>query len=213
MYVRQHTIAFALAATTLLIAAGCSQGTTQGAVAEYDEKSGRLRRVTFDRTQDGRPDTVGVMDGARVEHVELDLDEDGRTDRWDFYRAGNTLDRVGFSRLRDGVLDAEAFYAPDGSVSRIELSSARNGKVDRIEFYENGVLVRAEVDGNGDSRPDRWETYRPNPGAAPGEPAFALASVAFDDDGRGTPQRTLVYGPDGRVTAQLASAPQAAATH
>jgi hypothetical protein len=61
------------------------------------------------------------------------------------------------------------------------------------------VLARSEEDQNGDGRADKWETYRPEPNAAPGEPKYAITSAAFDDEGRGTPQRRFVYGAHGQI--------------
>jgi len=58
------------------------------------------------------------------------------------------------------------------------------------------VLVRSEEDTNGDGRPDKWETYRPNPAAAPGEPPYAITSVAFDDTGSGSPYRRVMFSND-----------------
>jgi hypothetical protein len=143
---------------------------------------------------------VAVMDGARVVRVELDLDRNGKTDRWDFYKPDGTLEKVGLSRLNDGVMDAVAFYDGDRALVRMEISTARDGRFNRVEYYERGVLTRAEEDTNGDGRADKWETYRPQATAGLGEPAFAIATAAFDDLGRGTPQRRFVYAPDGVIT-------------
>lgn len=52
-------------------------------IAEYDRASGCPRRLAFDITRNGRNDTVGLMDGTRVDRIELDLDKDGHVDRWD----------------------------------------------------------------------------------------------------------------------------------
>jgi hypothetical protein len=161
--------------------------------AEFDAATGRLRRMTVDLNRNGRYDAVSVMDGTRIDHVQLDLDENDRVERWDFYRPGPILDRVAFSARNDGVVDAQAFYGPAGALVRVEISTGRTGRFDRIEFYENGVLVRSEEDRDGDGRADKWETYRPNRTAAAGEPPYAVASVAFDDLGTGVPQRRLTY--------------------
>ncbi|HEY6361914.1 MAG TPA: hypothetical protein VIX63_12455 [Vicinamibacterales bacterium] len=171
--------------------AGCTPGGGRPK-AEYDE-TGRLRRLTFDVTGNGRHDAVSVMDGSRVRHIELDANEDGRVDRWDFYREGRTLDKVGFSTRNNGVMDAQAFYNGDGTIERIEVSATGGGSFNRVEFYTAGVLVRSEEDTNGDHRPDKWETYRPNRGGAPGEPPYAITSVAFDDTGSGSPHRRVMF--------------------
>ena len=94
------------------------------------------------------------------------------------------------------------------------MSTKRDGRFNRVEFYEAGALVRSEEDTNGDGRPDKWETYRRNTDKTPNEPPYVIASVAFDDSGRGTPQRRLVYSEDGRSvrveypSAGLANKPQ-----
>jgi hypothetical protein len=59
--------------------------------------------------------------------------------------------------------------------------------------------VRSEEDTDGDGRPDKWDTYRPNPKALPGEPAYAITSVAFDSKRRGTPDRRFVFSPNGSI--------------
>jgi hypothetical protein len=173
--------------------AGCSSGGGRPK-ADYDE-TGRLRRLTVDVTGNGRHDVVSVMDGSRVRHIELDANEDGRVDRWDFYRDDRTLGKVGFSTRHDGVMDAQAFYHADGTIERIEVSTSGDGSFNRVEFYAAGVLVRSEEDTNGDGRPDKWETYRRNAGAAPGEPPYAITSVAFDA-GKGSPHQRLLFPDD-----------------
>jgi hypothetical protein len=193
----------ALAALALVgpaLAAGCSrQPAGDKPTAEYDKVTGRLKRLAYDANRNGRNDAVSIMDGTRIDRIELDLDENGKVDRWDFYRPDQTLEKVGLSRQNDGVMDAQAYYTGDGALVRIEVSTRRDGRFDRTEFYEAGALVRSEDDANGDGRPEKWDTYRPNPGAPSGEPAYAIVSSAFDDTGRGTPQRRFVYGDKGSI--------------
>jgi hypothetical protein len=184
----------------LALAAACSTATDgEKSIAEYDRETGRLRRLTVDVNGNGRNDSVSHMDGTRIDRIELDLDENGKLDRWDFYRTDRILESVGFSRSNDGVMDARAFYGPAETIARIELSTGRDGRFNRVEFYEAGLLVRGEEDTNGDGRPDKWETYAANAGAATNEPPFAITSVAFDDSGSGFPQRRVIYGRGGRV--------------
>ena len=175
------------------LGAACSRAAVEQPRAEYDRETGRVRRLTFDFNRNGHNDAVSIMDGTHIDHIELDFDEDGKVDRWDFYLGGPSLQYVGLSRLKDGVMDSRAFYGPAGELVRIEVSTARDGRFNRVEFYDAGTLVRSEEDTNGDGRPDKWETYRPNPDTTPNEPPYVIASVAFDDSGSGTPQRRLVY--------------------
>ena len=182
------------------LGASCSRAAVEQPRAEYDRETGRVRRLTFDFDRNGHNDAVSIMDGTHIDHIELDFDEDGKVDRWDFYQGGPSLKYVGLSRRHDGVMDSRAFYGPAGDLLRIEVSTGSDGRFNRVEFYENEALVRSEEDTNGDGRPDKWETYRPNKDtAAPNEPPYVIASVAFDDSGRGTPERRLVYDENGRT--------------
>ena len=175
----------------------CSNGNR--ATAEYDPQTGRLRTLAFDATGAGKKNAVGYADGTTLRRIELDLDSDGAIDRWDFYGADGKLEKVGLSQRDDGRMDAEAFYAPDGSLRMMRVSTLHDGTFDRTEYYEKNVLIRSEEDTNRDGKPDKWDTYRPEPNVPPSVPPYAITSTAFDDTGRGAPSRRLVFGADGRV--------------
>lgn len=167
--------------------------------ASYDHGSGRLRALVYDANKNGTNDAVSHMNGTRIVRIDLDLDENGKVERWDFYAPDQTLEKVGLSSVNDGVMDAQAFYSPDGVLARMEVSTRRDGRFDRIEVYDRGVLARTEEDTNRDGRPDKWETYTPNRKAGCNEPAYAITSTALDDTGSGRPERRLVYGPTGSI--------------
>jgi hypothetical protein len=196
----RRTVKLALALALAASAMACSRpkppaaGPNDPVEKVYDRKTGRLTLLTYDTNRDGRIDTWCRMDGTRVVRVEADRDGDGKVDRWEYYSGdGQKVEKIGLSRLKDGEEDAWAYPAPDGSLLRMEISTNRDGKVTRIEHYEKGVLARAEEDGDGDGRPDKWETYGPG---------GRLASVELDTRHRGTPDRRLVYLPGGDVKAE-----------
>lgn len=180
-----------------LLAGGCSSPVERqreaGIEPIYDESTGRLQRLNYDSDKNGKIDTVSFMDGARVLRIQIDKDEDGKVERWEYYDADQKLEKVGFSRAADGIEDAWSFAGPDGKIVRIDISTARDGKIARSEHYEQDVLVRAEEDGDGDGRMDKWETYE----------AGRLVSVAFDTAKRGTPDRRLVYGANGSARLEV----------
>jgi hypothetical protein len=168
----------------VLGAAACGGGGAEPPRAtttpKYDPATGKLTELAYDATANGRTDAWADMDGTRVLRSRVDRDEDGKIDRWEYYDDQQRLVKVGFSRAGDGIADAWAIPAADGTVERIEISSSRDEtKIDRIEYYEHadpqpgssGMLVRAEVDGDGDGQFDRWETYA----------AGHLRSVAYDE--------------------------------
>src|SRR5262249_52359557 len=133
------------------------------------------------------------MDGARVVRIEIDKDEDGKIDRWEYYGPDQKIEKIGFSRSNDGKEDAWSYNNPDGTIARIEVSTRRDGKVTRTEHYKKDVLVSAEEDTDEDGQIDKWETYD-------GE---RLASVAFDTQHRGKPDRRLIYGPGGTARLEI----------
>jgi hypothetical protein len=159
----------------------------------YNKKTGKLEVLKYDSDGDGKFDTVSYMDGARIVRIEIDRDQDGKVERWEYYGPGQKLEKVGFSRANDGIEDAWSFADAAGAIVRIDVSTKRDGKPNRFEYYENNILTRVEEDTDGDGRIDKWETYE----------GQRLASVAFDVRHRGTPDRRLVYGNDGSARMEV----------
>ena len=157
----QRTV-HALLIAVLLSAPACESRSTTAIEPVYDPLTGKLQLMKSDTNGNGKVDTVSHMDGTRVLRIDIDNDEDGRVDRSEYYDA-------------------------DQHLEKIATSSANDGTIDRTEFYEHDALVRAEEDGDGDGKIDKWERYENG----------RLASVAFDTVHRGTPDRRFVYGVDG----------------
>jgi hypothetical protein len=139
------------------------------AKAQYDEKTGRLKRLEVDTNKNGVIDTWTYMDGTRIDRIEIDKDENGKIDRWEYYVDGK-LSKVGTSSRGDGVQDEWAFQGPQGYLERVETDTDRDGKV------------------------DKWEEFEPP--QKPGGPLF-LRSVSTDPDSSGRPTRRLLYRADG----------------
>ena len=179
-----------------LLLSSCGGATSPAAVAiqpVYDPATGRLQQLRLDSDKNGTVDTVSYMDGTRLIRIEIDKDEDGRVERWEYYGTDRRLEKIGFSRANDGKEDAWSFPGPDGSVVRIDISTERDGRITRTEHYQKGVLTHSEEDDDRDGRPDRWEMYD----------GGRLSSVAFDTTHRGKPDRRLVYRPDGSAVAEV----------
>jgi hypothetical protein len=184
-----------LIAVFALVIGACEVSPTPAKQIEpvYNKKTGKLEVLKYDSDGDGKFDTVSYMDGARIVRIEIDRDEDGKVERWEYYGLGQKLEKVGFSRSNDGIEDAWSFSDVTGAVVRIEVSTKRDGKPNRFEHYANNILTRVEEDTDGDGRIDKWETYE----------GQRLASVAFDVRHRGTPDRRLVYGNDGSARMEV----------
>ncbi len=172
----------------------------KGVKAVYDQKTGRLTQLSYDANHNGRPDSVAEMDGTRIRRIQVDTDENGVVDRWDYYDEQRRLTKIGWSRKRDGVEDAWTYRDASGEVSRIEIAAKRKGRIDRVEFYAAaGVLARVEEDTNGDGKTDKWETYAIDPGTRPEAGRYAVTSTAYDSRGKGIPERRFIYGAGGKV--------------
>jgi hypothetical protein len=92
-----------------------------------------------DVNNDGKPDIRRVYDGAHEVCRISDLNHDGKPDMFEYY------DKTGQLRRREADYDDDAF-------------------VNSIEIYENGKLVRAEIDTTNQGKIDTWDTYDPNTG-------------------------------------------------
>lgn len=191
---------FACAALAAGLSAACSnpdaERVRKTTIPTYDTKTGRLTEVTYDRNKNGIIDTWTDMDGNRPLRSRIDLDEDGKIDRWEYYDVSGALAKVGFSRKHNGKVDAWAFSGSDGTVARVEISTAGDEHaIDRREFYDRGTLVRVEEDTNGDGRIDRWETYETG----------TLKTASVDENADGVPDRRLTY--DGSTLILVESEP------
>jgi hypothetical protein len=137
--------------------------------AQYDPKSGRMKKLDVDTNKNGKIDSYTFMDGTRIDRIEIDRDEDGKIDRWEHYKDGK-IESVGTSTRGDGVEDEWAYQRPGGGLARIETDTDRDGKI------------------------DKWQVYDP-PRASGGAPV--LRSVETEPDAAGKPTFRLLYRPDG----------------
>ena len=152
--------------------------------------TGLLERLDYDSDGNGVPDVRTYMNAGRPVRSEIDANEDGVVDRWEYFDERQQVQKVGTASAGDGREDTWVYPPSDGASARIERSSRRDGVVDRREFLEGDETVRAEADTDGDGRLDRWETYEDG----------VLVALALDTsraDGR--PDRRLVYGADGTL--------------
>ena len=106
---------------------GCSRSSDEARRRidpEYDAHTGKLKLLKYDANGNGKVDTWSHMEGARVIRIDIDRDEDGKIDRWEYYDADQRLVKVGFSRASDGREDAWSYSDPDGTIIRIDTRSA-----------------------------------------------------------------------------------------
>ena len=183
-----------LYAALTLAAVALSSCERQQVSPVYDS-AGIVRRLDYDTDRDQRVDMRAYVLNGQTVRIEADGNGDGVVDRWEYYRPGGELDRIGTSSQADGVEDT--WVAQTGNEMRVDVATRRDGIADRHEFHTGGVLVRAEQDTNGDGRIDQWQHF------ADGQLRELLLDTSMTS---GRPNQRLVYRVDGsldRVEAQI----------
>jgi hypothetical protein len=182
-FVRSHLSGFELVVLTVLNFAlvGCGappdprrtnfRVQRDNVAAQYDDKTGRLKRLEVDTNKDGSYDTWTYAEGTRIDRIEIDRDFNGVVDRWEYY-VDNKVAKVGTSSRGDGVADEWAFSDASGLLHRIEVDSDRDGQV------------------------DKWQRFAP-PAVVGGTPV--LIAVELDTEKRGLPTERLMYRIDGTL--------------
>jgi hypothetical protein len=157
-------------------------------VSPVYDPAGTIRRLDYDTDRDGRVDMRAYLENGRTVRIEADGNGDGVVDRWEYYRPDGQLDRLGTSSEGDGIEDT--WVVQSGSQMRVDVATRRDGVADRHEFHDNGVLVRAEQDTNGDGRIDQWQRFE----------GGRLRELLIDTtQSTGRPDERLVYAADGSV--------------
>ena len=155
--------------------------------AIYDA-AGTIRRIDYDTNRDGLTDLRAYLENGRTVRIEADGNGDGVIDRWEYYRPDGQLDRLGTSSGADGIEDT--WVIQNGSRMRVDIATRRDGIADRHEFHDNGVLIRAEQDSNGDGRIDQWQRFE----------GGKLRELLLDTtQSSGRPDERLVYAANGSV--------------
>jgi hypothetical protein len=177
--IRRFTSATLALTAAASLAAACAGTPARPAGSDrvkpsYNEATGQLERITYDRNGDGRTDATTFMSGTNVVRAELDENYDGHIDRWEHYAKSSSA----------GPAEASARV-----LEKVESTTRTDGKITRRETYEGGVRRGVEEDTDSDGRFDKWETWE----------GGALRVVALDTRGGGRPDRRLVYPADGQA--------------
>jgi hypothetical protein len=163
----------------------------KGPYKAYYDTAGRIARLEYDSNGDGKPDQIALHDGQKAPHeLDIDLDFDGKIDRWEEYDPAGHLVRLGQSRRNNGRPDVWTTVNAQGQAVRKDYDEDGDGTPERWEYFSaSGLLERVEIDTNRNGHPDRWQRWE----------AGHLVSEDLDTDGDGKPDRRLKYGPSGQV--------------
>jgi hypothetical protein len=149
---RKWQLALVLGPMSLLgIALGCGGGNSSVGKAKLPEG---VRSQTIEHE-------ACTESGHKVESV--DVNNDGKADIRRVYDGDREVCRIS-DLNRDGKPDMFEYYDKTGQLRRREADYDDNGIVNSIEIYENGKLVRAELDTTNQGRIDTWDTFDPNTG-------------------------------------------------
>lgn len=172
--------------------ASCSQSLSTGAKSAKDSTRRSIEVVheacdtssssaqKTDANQDGKPELITVMSGGRQVCRAMDLNFDGRMDRYTYYDKDGQLRRIESDYDRDGRTDEIALYQ-GGVLVEKHREMNLDGKLDAWVYYENGTPTKQERDTDGDGRVDEWWQYGPS--QEPGGPPCVVVSKDIDGDG------------------------------
>lgn len=138
---------------------------------------GRIVRLLYDANGDGKAD-MQTLYGPEATPVsaEVDTNHDAIVDRWEFFAPDGSVEKIGTSRLTPGRPDdwvyPERPHASPSAAGDHPASTAREAQ-------------------DTDGRPDRWLVFEDG----------RLVAEELDTDGDGKPDRRLLRGSGGEITA------------
>jgi hypothetical protein len=117
---------------------------------------GHLERVVYDSDGDHRAEVVTVFGPSGVPlRAQVDTDNDGIVDRWEYYAPDGRISKVGTARRVPGRPDLWTYPDGFGGISRKEYDDDGDGRPERAEDLLDGAVVAEEFDTDGDGRWDR----------------------------------------------------------
>lgn len=95
--------------------------------------------------------------------AEVDIDNNGAADVFNYYRERETAPRLLVKKEidlnRDTRIDVTSFYDDSGVLTREEMDGDFDGRVDWIDHYQNGRRVLSEVDTEFDGSFDLFKYF------------------------------------------------------
>ena len=128
-----------------------------------------MERIAFDLNRDSQPDIFKYYEGATkdannivsggiLRRKDIDLNADGSIDVIQLFEDDEVLSQERQDLDFDGKVDAISFFN-QGVILRKEIDLNYDGLVDITRFYTNGKLELIESDRAGDGKVDTWEYY------------------------------------------------------
>jgi len=148
---------------------------------------GHLDRVAYDGNGDHRAKIVTFFaPGGAPLRAQIDSDNDGIVDRWEFYGPDGRVSKVGTARRIPGKPDLWSYPDGFGGVARREYDDDGDGKPERAEVLLGDVVVAEEFDTKGNGHWDR-RIVRARDGS--------IARVDLDPKGDGSWEKSVPARP------------------
>ena len=159
----------------------------------------------LDANNDGKPDIKKVSKGGREVCRITDLNHDGKPDMFEYFDQTGALRRREADYDDNGVVNSIEHFE-NGKMVRRELDTTNQGRIDTWDFFDptTGARTKRERDANGDGKIDQWWTYE----------AGGQVTIAMDrnGDGQPDPDSQITLGGNGQVVSDAGVASAAAAT-
>jgi hypothetical protein len=205
-------LALGLAGAGLFASVGCGGDAASGVanaklpegvrseVIEHEacDESGNKVEL-LDANNDGKPDIKRVLKNGREICRITDLNHDGKPDMFEYYDATGQLRRRESDYDDNNIVNAIEHFE-NGKLVRRELDTTNQGRIDTWDTFDpaTGKRTKRERDSNGDGRIDQWWTYDASGGV----------TIAIDrnGDGQPDPDSNILLGANGQVVAGDAGA-------
>ena len=197
-------VTLALTGTGVLAGLGCGSDSASG-VANAKLPDGARSQVIdheacdesgnkvemLDANNDGKPDIKRVSKGGREVCRITDLNHDGKPDMFEYYDQTGQLRRREADYDDNGVVNSIEHFE-NGKLIRRELDTTNQGRIDTWDFFDpnTGGRIKRERDANGDGKIDQWWTY---------EGGQVTIAMDRNGDGQPDPDATITLGANGQV--------------
>ena len=197
-------VALALAGTSVLAGLGCGGDAASGVanaklpdgvrsqVIDHeacDESGNKVEML--DANNDGKPDIKKVSKGGREVCRITDLNHDGKPDMFEYFDQTGQLRRREADYDDNGVVNSIEHFE-NGKLVRRELDTTNQGRIDTWDFFDpsTGNRIKRERDANGDGKIDQWWSY---------ENGQVTIAMDRNGDGQPDPDSTITLGANGQV--------------
>lgn len=153
-----------------------------------DEPSSTVE--VLDANNDGKPDIRRVSKAGREVCRIADLNHDGKPDLFEYFDATGQVRRREANYDDNGIVNAIEHYE-NGKLLRRELDTTNQGRIDTWDFFDptTGARSKRERDSTGDGKVDQWWTF---------DGDRVTIEVDRNGDGQADPEAAIVLGSNGQ---------------